>query len=62
MGYARYIGRIGALAAALGAATVVVNTPGVALAEDLGSNAASAEQRRARRRRQLRNLSPVARY
>ncbi len=34
MGYARYIGRVGALAAALGVATMVASTPGVALAEE----------------------------
>ena len=43
MGYARYIGRVGTLATALGVAAVVGNTPGVALADDLGANAPSSE-------------------
>lgn len=34
MGYARYIGRVGALAVALGVGAAVATTPGVALAQD----------------------------
>src|SRR5690349_4023467 len=33
MGYSRYIGRVGALAAALGVATIVAGTPGFAAAD-----------------------------
>ena len=38
MGYARYIGRVGALAVALGIGTAVASTPGVAWADELGNN------------------------
>lgn len=37
MGYARYIGRIGALAITLGVGVAIANTPGIALADDTGS-------------------------
>lgn len=37
MGYARYIGRIGALALTLGVGVAIANTPGIALADDTGS-------------------------
>ncbi len=38
MGYASYIGRIGALAVTLGVGVAVANTPGIAYAETPGSS------------------------
>ena len=38
MGYATYIGRVGALAVALGIGVAVANTPGVAWAEPSDSS------------------------
>lgn len=37
MGYARYIGRIGALAVTLGVGVAIANTPGISFADDSGS-------------------------
>ena len=42
MGYARYIGRIGALAVTLGVGVAIANTPGVAFAETPGSTSGDA--------------------
>src|SRR4051794_36403397 len=42
MGYAKHIGRIGALAVALGIGTAVAGTPGVAWADTPGSSSDSS--------------------
>ncbi len=43
MGYARYVGRVGALAVALGVGAAVATMPGVAWAEDTGEDTASVD-------------------
>jgi YVTN family beta-propeller protein len=42
MGNARYVGRVGALAVALGVGAAIASTPGVALAEPAGSDASTS--------------------
>jgi hypothetical protein len=42
MGYVSYVGRIGALAVALGVGTAVATMPGVALAEPSSSSSSSS--------------------
>ena len=42
MEYAKYVGRVGALAVALGIGTAVISNPGVVLAEEDGSSAGSS--------------------
>lgn len=42
MGYARYIGRIGALAVTLGVGVAIANTPGIAYADTAGSSKTDA--------------------
>ena len=50
MGYSTYIGRVGALAVALGIGAAVANTPGVAWAEpsDSSSSGSSSSELRGR--------------
>jgi hypothetical protein len=43
MGYARYVGRVGALAVTLGVGLAVANTPGIAYAEPVGSTPSASD-------------------
>ena len=54
MGYARYIGRVGGLAVALGVGFAVATTPGVAWAEPDAGSASSSDSSRSTSEQYLR--------